>query len=107
MTNKIGHQHRPRMNVFLSLSTFARLRFLALVALTALSSHASTAISIVDGKWHVNGAPTYRGAKAEGLLMNLRAVNATFEDRKRPEFDADGNTDEFTARIPDSVAHGI
>ena len=31
-----------------------------------------TKVSIVDGKWRLNGELTYRGAKAEGLLMNVR-----------------------------------
>jgi hypothetical protein len=34
-------------------------------------------------------------------------VNATFEDRKRSDFDPEANTDEFIARIPDYVAHGV
>jgi hypothetical protein len=34
-------------------------------------------------------------------------VNATFEDRMRPDFDADANSAEFIAVIPDYVAHGV
>src|SRR6185295_6148254 len=64
-------------------------------------------VSIVDGRWHFNGVVTCRGSRAEGLLMNLRAVNATFEDRQRPDFDANANTAEFIAQIPDYVAHGV
>ena len=41
---------------------------------------ALTKVSIVDGTWRLNGQLTYRGAKAEGLLMNVRMVNAVFED---------------------------
>ena len=66
-----------------------------------------TRTSIQDGKWQINGAITYPGARAEGLLLNVRMVNATFEDATRPEFDADANADEFIAQIPDYVAHGI
>jgi CubicO group peptidase (beta-lactamase class C family) len=66
-----------------------------------------TRVSIVNGKWHINGAVTYPGAKAEGLLMNVRMVNCTFEDLKRPDFDAEANTNEFIAKIPDYVAHGV
>jgi CubicO group peptidase (beta-lactamase class C family) len=65
-----------------------------------------TRIAIVEGRWHLNGKLTYPGTKAEGLLMNVRMVNATFEDRNRPTFDADANTSEFIAQIPDYVAHG-
>ena len=95
------------MIAFLFRTPLAPLRLLVVLALTAVASRAATTVSIVAGKWHLNGVPTYRGAKTEGLLMNLRAVNATFEDRKRPEFDAEGNTGEFIARIPDYVAHGV
>jgi len=66
-----------------------------------------TRVSIRDGRWCLNEELTYRGKKAEGLLMNVRMVNAVFEDRNRPEFDPQVNTDEFVARIPDYVAHGV
>ena len=66
-----------------------------------------TRVSIRQGRWFVNDEVTYPGAQAEGLLMNVRMVNAVFEDRNRPEFDPDANTDEFIARIPDYVAHGV
>ena len=66
-----------------------------------------TSISIAGRQWKLNGEVTYPGAAAEGLLMNVRMVNATFEDRDRPEFDAGGNADEFIARIPEYVRHGV
>lgn len=68
---------------------------------------ARTRVSIADGRWHINGEVTYPSARAEGLLLNVRMVNATFEDRKRPEFDAEANSNEFIARISDYVAHGV
>lgn len=68
---------------------------------------ACTRVAIVNDKWHINGAVTYPGAKAEGLLMNVRMVNCTFEDLKRPDFDTEANTDEFITKIPDYVAHGV
>jgi hypothetical protein len=64
-------------------------------------------VAIVRGRWHIHGAVTYPGTKAEGLLMNVRMVNAVFEDRNRPGFDAEANSEEFIARIPDYVAHGV
>lgn len=64
-------------------------------------------VSIVNGQWQINGQVTYRGAKAEGLLLNVRMVNATFEDTKRPAFDAEANSNEFIAKVPDYVAHGV
>ena len=69
------------------------------------SSH--TRVSIRDGRWCLNDRITYPGAKAEGLLMNVRMVNAVYEDRNRPEFDPNANTDEFIARIPDYTACGV
>jgi CubicO group peptidase (beta-lactamase class C family) len=73
----------------------------------ARSSGPQTRVAIVDGKWHLNGKVTYPGAKAEGLLMNVRMVNAVFEDQKRPKFDPEANTDRFIGRIPDYAAHGV
>jgi CubicO group peptidase (beta-lactamase class C family) len=66
-----------------------------------------TRVAIEKGKWHLNGALTYRGAKAEGLLMNVRMVNSTFEDTNRPEFDPEANTARFIEQIPNYTAHGI
>lgn len=78
-----------------------------LVCLTNPAVAATTKISIVDGRWHLNGNVTYPGSPAEGLLMNVRMVNATFEDRNKPDFDAEANTEEFIARIPDYAAQGV
>jgi len=66
-----------------------------------------TRVSIDGEKWRINGQITYPGARAEGLLMNVRMVNAIFEDRKRPEFDPDANTAAFLEKLPDYVAHGV
>ena len=40
-----------------------------------------TSLSIQDGRWCLNGAATHPGTRAEGLLMNVRMVNAVCEDR--------------------------
>jgi len=72
----------------------------------AAAPHA-TRIAIVNGQWHLNGNVTYPGAKAEGLLMNVRVVNSVFEDTKRTDFNPDANTDKFIAQIPDYAAHGV
>lgn len=64
-------------------------------------------VAIVGDQWLINGAVTYAGTQAEGLLMNVRMVNAVFEDQHRPQFDAEANTENFVARIPEYVAHGI
>jgi hypothetical protein len=66
-----------------------------------------TSISIAETGWQLNGEITYTGAKAEGLLMNVRMVNATFEDRNRSDFDSDANTQAFMDHIADYGEHGI
>lgn len=70
-----------------------------------------TRVRIVDGLWQVGGKWTHEGSRAEGLLLNVRFVNATFEDSNdatRPKgFDADANTAKFLAALPDYVAHGV
>ena len=68
---------------------------------------AATRVAIVGGQWHINGQLTYPAAQAEGLLLNVRMVNATFEDAYRPAFDAEANTDAFIAQVPDYIAHGV
>ncbi len=67
-----------------------------------------TRIDLDHGHWLINGHPTNPGSAAEGLLMNVRMVNAVFEDpSKHPEFDPDANTARFIARLSDYAAHGV
>src|SRR5262245_41365206 len=66
-----------------------------------------TRISLRGERWCINGGPTSRGSRAEGLLMNVRMVNAVFEDRNRPDRDPDAITDRFLAHLPDYAAHGV
>ncbi|MGL6094572.1 MAG: hypothetical protein ACRC7O_02070 [Fimbriiglobus sp.] len=82
-----------------------------------------TAVGIVADKFHINGRPTYpgrtwNGKPVEGLLLNSRMVQATFDDRN-PEtvarwaypdtkkWDADRNTAEFIAMMPAWRKHGL
>jgi len=93
--------------------------FLAVAALAVSSAAAEptqvgkasrqpqTQVAIIGGRWHLNGKVTYPRSKAEGLLMNVRMVNAVFEDTKRNDFDPDANTAEFVAVLPDYVDHGV
>ena len=75
-----------------------------------------TVVSIEGRAFHINGRPTYagrtyKGMKVEGLLMNSRMVQATFDDRNPatrknwdyPDgraFDAERNTRDFIAAMP-------
>ncbi|WP_435020592.1 hypothetical protein TA3x_001915 [Tundrisphaera sp. TA3] len=71
-----------------------------------------TTVAIDGARFLINGRPTYEGrASVEGLLMNSRMVQATFDDLN-PEtvgrwaypdtgrWDADRNTAEFLAQMP-------
>jgi hypothetical protein len=82
-----------------------------------------TSVSIEADAWHINGKPTYpgrsyRGWKVEGLLLNSRMVQATFDDDNpltRPlwaypdtrVWDPERNTSECIAAMPSWVAHGL
>ncbi|HEY1052202.1 MAG TPA: hypothetical protein VGE39_20665 [Prosthecobacter sp.] len=98
------------------------MRFLPLLLLTAIC-HAETAVTIQGEDFHINDKPTYagrewQGHRIEGLLMNSRMVQGTFDDRN-PEtvknwvypdtqkWDADRNTNEFIAAMPEWRAHGL
>jgi hypothetical protein len=108
-----------------------QLKFIILIALiipilsTTLVAETkrATKVSIAKDKFHINGQPTYQGRvwngqKVEGLLMNSRMVQATFDDRN-PEtvsrwaypdtklWNADRNTDEFIAMLPTWRKHGL
>jgi hypothetical protein len=82
-----------------------------------------THVTIVGDAFHINGRPTYegrtwKGKKIEGLLLNSRMVQATFNDRN-PEtqklwayadtgkWDADRNLNEFLAAMPEWRKHGL
>ena len=84
---------------------------LAVVMLATPLFAGTTRVSLEHGQWHINGSATNPGSAAAGLLMNVRMVNATFEDANdatRPrDFDADANTAAFIAKIPDYAAHGV
>ena len=82
-----------------------------------------TTVSIVGDQFYINGKPTYegrhwRGKKIEGLLLNSRMVQGIFDDRntntlrrwRYPDtqrWDAERNTREFLAAMPDWRRHGL
>ncbi len=66
-----------------------------------------TTVGIEGTHWTLNGRATYPDTLAEGLLMNVRMVNSTFEDRNRSDFDPDANTDHFLSAVVDYYDHGI
>lgn len=92
-------------------------------AVDAAAPAPRTTVSIVGDAFHINGAPTYtgrtwQGKKIEGLLMNARMVQATFDDLNPDtvsrwaypdtgKWDAERNTREFLAAMPVWRAHGL
>ena len=102
--------------------------FLAVAAAPALfqptpQRRSRTEVAIHGDQFLLNGAPTYRGRvyrgkKIEGLLLNTRMVQGIFDDRN-PEtrhkwaypdtgkWDAERNTREFLAAMPEWRKHGV
>ena len=82
-----------------------------------------TTVTMQGSEFLIDGVPTYQGrhyqgSKIQGMLFNVRAVQATFDDanpetRQRwayPDtgvWDPDRNVDEFLAALPAWKAHGI
>jgi hypothetical protein len=82
-----------------------------------------TNIAIVGDAFHINGKPTYegrewQGKKIEGLLFNARMVQGIFDDLNDEtrgnwaypdtgKWDADRNTREFVAAMPEWRKHGL
>jgi len=84
-----------------------RILYLTLFLYVISVASGGTTISIDGTQWRINGKITYPGTTAEGLLMNVRMVNSTFEDRKRPDFDSDENTGHFVSKIPEYNSYGV
>src|SRR4051794_29919657 len=82
-----------------------------------------TAVSIRGEQFLLNGTPTYpgrvwNGKKVEGLLLNVRMVQAIFDDRNPQtvgrwaypdtrKWDAERNPREFLAAMPGWRRHGL
>lgn len=95
---------------------------LPLVA-TAAPPRRKTAVTIVGDAFHINGKPTYagrswKGKRIEGLLLNSRMVQATFDDLNpgtvhrwaypdTGKWDAERNVREFLAAMPEYRRHGL
>jgi hypothetical protein len=80
-------------------------------------------VTIVGDAFHINGKPTYdgrtwNGKKIEGLLFNSRMVQGIYDDSNDEtrsqwaypdtgKWDADRNTREFVAAMPEWRKHGL
>ncbi len=71
------------------------------------AAQGATQVAISGDQWMINGVPTHPGTAAEGLLMNVRMVNATFEDSSKPDFDPEANANRFIAAIPSYAEQGV
>jgi len=108
------------------MESMSRRTFLSLSAGMALAPAAAggkTEISIRGDGFLINGRPTYpgrryKGNKIEGLLMNARLIQGIFDDlnpdtRARWQYpdtgvwDAERNTREFMAAMPEWRRHGL
>jgi hypothetical protein len=93
------------------------------LAAAAAAATRKTEVAIEKDGFRINGKPTYAGRryrdlKIEGLLMNSRMVQGIFDD-SNPEtrnrwaypdtkrWDADRNTREFIAAMPEWKRHGL
>jgi len=101
---KIRH-HRPAISAIFTMC------ILAIVATRLSGFEPATRVAVEGGFWEINGKPTYEGSETEGLLMGVRMVNCTFDDRNPKTspggFDADKNTEAFLKKLPRYVSHGI
>lgn len=104
------------------LAAAAALPFAPAIRAVAADVPRKTVVSIDGRAFHLNSKPiyagrTWNGKKIEGLMMNSRMVQATFDD-ENPEtrklwaypdgpFDADRNTNEFLAAMPEWRKHGL
>lgn len=103
---------------------FASVALFALLSASPAAEPArKTTVAIAGEEFQINGKPTYEGRrwngrKIQGLLMNSRMVQATFDDlnpetAKRwaypdtKQWDAERNTREFLAAMPEWRRHGL
>ncbi len=104
-----------------------RRAFLALAGAAPVLARAAQAggaeVSIRGEQFYINGKPTYagrfyKGMKIEGLLMNMRAVQAVFDDLNPQtrtkwaypdtgRWDPERNVREFIAALPDWRRNGL
>lgn len=95
----------------------------AIALLPAAEPSRPTTVAIVGEDFHLNDRPTYagrswHGKKIQGLLMNSRMVQGTFDDLNpdtvarwaypdTKKWDAGRNTREFLAAMPEWRRHGL
>ncbi len=94
-----------------------------MLAESSSSSARRTTVSISGDEFYINSQPTYpgriwQGHKIQGLLLNSRMVQGIFDDRNphtisrwaypdTGKWDAERNTREFLAAMPEWRRHGL
>jgi hypothetical protein len=97
--------------------------FLLISIIAAPAAERKTTVSIEGEEFRINGKPTYagrmwKGHKIEGLLLNSRMVQGIFDDLNTNtaskwayadtgQWDAERNTREFIAAMPEWRKHGL
>jgi hypothetical protein len=105
------------------MSTVTQFATLGIGIILAMPSRAGTVVSIAGDDFLINGHPTYegrvwQGQRIEGLLLNNRLVQATFDDanpktasrwayKDSGKWDANRNNREFVAMMPEWRRHGL
>ena len=106
------------------MKTLLRLLGALCLSLTMFAAPAgNTRVSIVGEDFHINGRPTYagrswHGSRVEGLLLNSRMVQATYDDlnpetagrwayQDTGKWDTERNVREFIAAMPEWRRHGL
>jgi hypothetical protein len=86
--------------------------------LSAFAPSQRTVITIDGDRFRINGKLTYPGTKLEGLLMNSRMVQGIYDDtnpataqrwayKDSGKWDANRNTNEFLAAMPEWRKHNL
>ncbi len=121
MKNKF---HKTMARLFLGLAVLGlAAAFSQPLAAEPATPKRHTEVSIVGDDFYINGKPTYQGRiwhghKIEGLLLNARMVQGIYDDRNPDtvarwaypdtgQWDAERNTREFIAAMPEWRRHGL
>ncbi len=72
-----------------------------------LKQYHTVILPTANGQWQVNGEPVCSAGRCAGLLINVRMVNATFQDEARPDVDPQKITTSFLKKLPDYVDYGV
>src|SRR5262245_6363614 len=102
---------------------FPQMALLLGTVLSAQTAERKTSLSIVGDEFHINGKATYagrtwKGHRIQGLLLNSRMVQGSFDDLNSNtisnwaypdtgKWDAERNTREFLAAMPEWRRHGL